>query len=257
MPELERLMLHQLAEQAAIVRQAYAEFDYKTVVASLSAFMNTELSAFYFDIRKDTLYCDPPSSLARKAALTAIDMICDAILKWFAPVLSFTCEEAWRLYRPGAEPSVHLTLFPQGLEDFRDDALAAKWETIRAVRRVVTGALEVERAAKLIGSSLEASPVIYLPREDMSDLFDVDWAEVCITSSAEVVVLNPGEDAPPAAFKLQDAIGIGVVVEKAQGTKCARSWKILPTVGEDAEYPDVSPRDAAALREWKALGVSV
>ena len=88
MPELERLMLHQLAEQAAIVRKAYAEFDYKTVVASLSAFMNTELSAFYFDIRKDTLYCDPPSSLARKAALTTIDIICDAILKWLAPVLS-------------------------------------------------------------------------------------------------------------------------------------------------------------------------
>src|ERR1700727_900424 len=102
MPELERLMLHQLAEQAAIVRQAYAEFDYKTVVASLSAFMNTELSAFYFDIRKDTLYCDPPSSIARKAALTTIDMICDAILKWLAPVLSFTSEEAWRLYRPAA-----------------------------------------------------------------------------------------------------------------------------------------------------------
>ena len=121
MPELERLMLHQLAEQAAIVRQAYAEFDYKTVVASLSAFMNTELSAFYFDIRKDTLYCDPPSSIARKAALTAIDMICDAILKWLAPVLSFTSEEAWRLYRPDAEPSVHLTLFPEGLEKFRDE----------------------------------------------------------------------------------------------------------------------------------------
>ncbi len=119
-------MLHQLAEQAAIVRQAYLDFDYKTVVASLSAFMNTELSAFYFDIRKDTLYCDPPSSLARKAALTAINTICDAILKWFAPVLSFTCEEAWRLYRPDAEPSVHLTLFPQGLEDFRDDALAGE-----------------------------------------------------------------------------------------------------------------------------------
>src|ERR1700730_3514853 len=142
MPELERLMLHQLADQGAIVPKAYAEFDYKTVVANLSAFMNTELSAFYFDIRKDTLYCDPPSSLARKAALTTIDMICDAILKWFAPVLSFTCEEAWRLYRPDAEPSVHLTLFPDGLEAFRDDALAAKWETIRNVRRVVTGALE-------------------------------------------------------------------------------------------------------------------
>lgn len=257
MPELERLMLHQLAERAATVRRAYAEFDYKTVVASLAAFMNTELSAFYFDIRKDTLYCDPPSSLARKAALTTINAICDAILKWLAPVLSFTTEEAWRMYRPHAEPSVHLTLFPEGLEAFRDERLAAKWDTIRAIRRVVTGALEVERAAKRIGSSLEASPLIYLPKEYLSDVFDVDWAEVCITSNAEVVVLNPGEDAPAEAFKLQDAIGIGVVVEKAVGTKCARSWKILPTVGADSEYPDVSPRDAEALREWKALGVTV
>jgi len=257
MPELERLMLHQLAERAATVRRAYAEFDYKTVVASLAAFMNTELSAFYFDIRKDTLYCDPPSSLARKAALTTINAICDAILKWLAPVLSFTTEEAWRMYRPHAEPSVHLTLFPEGLEAFRDERLAAKWDTIRAIRRVVTGALEVERAAKRIGSSLEASPLIYLPKEYLSDVFDVDWAEVCITSNAEVVVLNPGEDAPAEAFKLQDAIGIGVVVEKAVGTKCARSWKILPTVGADPEYPDVSPRDAEALREWKALGVTV
>ncbi|MGD0851593.1 isoleucine--tRNA ligase, partial [Bradyrhizobium sp.] len=243
MPELERLMLHQLAAQAAIVRQAYAEFDYKTVVASLSAFMNTELSAFYFDIRKDTLYCDAPSSLARKAALTTIDMICDAILKWFAPVLSFTCEEAWRLYRPDAEPSVHLTLFPQGLEDFRDDALAAKWEIIRDVRRVVTGALEVERAAKRIGSSLEASPMVYVSDQNIfSTLFDVDLAEVCITSNAMVT----NDDAPADAFRLTDVSGVAVVVEKAQGTKCARSWKILPSVGEDAEYPDVSPRDAAA-----------
>ena len=254
MPELERLMLHQLAEQAAIVRQAYAEFDYKTVVASLSAFMNTELSAFYFDIRKDTLYCDPPSSLARKAALTAIDMICDAILKWFAPVLSFTCEEAWRLYRPDAEPSVHLTLFPQGLEDFRDEALAAKWQIIRDVRRVVTGALEVERAAKRIGSSLEASPMVYVSdKKIFSTLFDTDLAEVCITSNAMVT----NDDAPADAFRLNDVSGVAVVVEKAQGIKCARSWKILPTVGEDAEYPDVSPRDAQALREWKALGVTV
>ncbi len=126
MPELERLMLHELAGRAAIVRQAYAEFDYKTVVASLSAFMNTELSAFYFDIRKDTLYCDAPSSLARKAALTTIDIICDAILSWLAPVLSFTCDEAWRMYQPDAEPSVHLTLFPEGFDKFRDDALGGE-----------------------------------------------------------------------------------------------------------------------------------
>jgi isoleucyl-tRNA synthetase len=254
MPELERLMLHQLAEQATIVRKAYAEFDYKTVVASLSAFMNTELSAFYFDIRKDTLYCDPPSSLARKAALTTIDMICDAILKWFAPVLSFTCEEAWRLYKPDAEPSVHLTLFPQSFDNFRDDALAKKWETIRNVRRVVTGALEVERAAKRIGSSLEASPLVYISDKKIFDtLFDIDLAEVCITSNAMVT----NEDAPAGAFRLNEVAGVAVVVEEAQGIKCARSWKILGDVGSDPEYPDVSLRDALALREWKALGVVV
>jgi isoleucyl-tRNA synthetase len=254
MPELERLMLHELAGRAAIVRKAYEEFDYKTVVATLAAFMNTELSAFYFDIRKDTLYCDPPSSLARKAALTTIDIICDAILRWLAPVLSFTTDEAWQMYRPGAEPSVHLTLFPEGLEKYRDDALAAKWETIRDVRRVVTGALELERAAKNIGSSLEASPLVYVSDKKVFDiLFDVDLAEVFITSNAMVT----NDEAPANAFTLNDVKGVAVVVEKAVGTKCARSWKILPTVGEDAEYPDVTPRDAQALREWKALGVAV
>jgi isoleucyl-tRNA synthetase len=254
MPELERLMLHQLAEQAKIVRLAYSEFDYKTVVATLSAFMNTELSAFYFDIRKDTLYCDPPSSLARKAALTTIDILCDAILKWLAPVLSFTCDEAWQMYKPDTEPSVHLTLFPVGFDDFRDDRLAAKWQIIRDVRRVVTGALELERAAKKIGSSLEASPVIYVAnRNILATLFDVDLAEVCITSNYEV---REGE-APEGAFRLHDVPDVAVVVEKAVGIKCARSWKILPTIGEDPDYPDVSPRDARALREWKALGVGV
>ncbi|HEU0150196.1 MAG TPA: isoleucine--tRNA ligase [Bradyrhizobium sp.] len=254
MPELERLMLHQLSQQADIVRRAYADFDYKTVISSLATFMNSELSAFYFDIRKDTLYCDPPSSVARKAALTTIDLICDAILKWLAPVLSFTCDESWRLYRPDAAPSVHLTLFPEGFEQYRDDRLAAKWERIRDVRRVVTGALELARAAKNIGSSLEASPIIYVAdRALLATLFDVDLAEICITSNYEV---REGE-APMNAFRLDAIPGVAVVVEKAVGTKCARSWKILPTVGEDKEFPDVSPRDAEALREWKALGVSI
>ena len=254
MPELERLMLHQLSEQAEVIRRAYAAFDYKTVIASLAAFMNTELSAFYFDIRKDTLYCDPPSSVARKAALTAIDLICDAILKWLAPVLSFTTDEAWRMYRPDAAPSVHLTLFPETMDGYRDEALAAKWETIRNIRRVVTGALELARAAKTIGSSLEASPIIYVAdRALLGTLFDTDLAEICITSNYEV---REGE-APAEAFRLDAVPGVAVIVEKAVGRKCARSWKILESVGEDAEYPDVSPRDAQALREWKALGVSV
>jgi isoleucyl-tRNA synthetase len=254
MPELERLMLHRLSEIDAVIREAYAAFDYKTVVAALANFMNTELSAFYFDIRKDALYCDPPSSTTRKAALTTVDILCDAILKWLAPIISFTADEAWFMYRPTGSPSVHLLTFPDNLAGYRDDALAAKWETIRDVRRVVTGALELERAAKNIGSSLEASPVIYVSdRQILATLFDVDLAEVCITSNYEV----REDEAPAGAFRLDSVPGVGVVVEKAVGKKCARSWKILPTVGEDAEYPDVSPRDARALREWKAMGVAL
>jgi isoleucyl-tRNA synthetase len=200
------------------------------------------------------LYCDPPSSPARKAALTTIDIICDAILRWFAPVLSFTCEEAWQLYKPDAAPSVHLTLFAADLGRFRDDKLAARWETIRNVRRVVTGALEIERAAKRIGSSLEASPLVYVSDQQiMNTLFDIDLAEVCITSNAMVSNAAP----PPEAFRLNEVPGVAVIVEKAVGSKCARSWKILPTVGSDPEFPDVSPRDAQALREWKALGAAV
>lgn len=254
MPELERLMLHRLAEVDAVVRKAYEEFDYKTVIAALTAFMNTELSAFYFDIRKDTLYCEPPSSPVRKAALTAVDILCDAILKWLAPVLSFTADEAWVQYRPQGAASVHLLTFPEGLGRYIDSDLAAKWDAIRDVRRVVTGAIEVERAAKRIGSSLEASPLVYVSDPGLFAIMaGTDIAEVCITSSAELT----NQDFPDTAFKLPDVANVAVVVEQAQGRKCARSWKILPTVGDDPEYPDVSPRDADALREWKALGVSV
>jgi isoleucyl-tRNA synthetase len=252
MPELERLMLHRLGEVDAIVRDAYANFDYKTVIAALSNFMNTDLSAFYFDIRKDALYCEPPSSLTRKAALTTVDILCDAILKWLAPILVFTADEAWTNYRAHDKASVHLTTFPDNLGDFRDDALAKKWETIRDVRRVVTGALELERAAKRIGSSLEASPMVYVTDPNIFGvLADVDLAEVCITSNAMLTNAEP----PANAFKLPDVPNVAVVVELAQGKKCARSWRILPTVGDDPEYPDVSPRDAKALREWKALGM--
>jgi len=253
MPELERYILSRLADLDVVIRRAYAEFDYKTVVAVLSPFMNSELSAFYFDIRKDVLYCDPPSSVTRKAALTAIDIICDAVLRWLAPILSFTADEAWRQYKSNAEPSVHLTTFSEQPSAFFDPTNRANWQTIIHVRRVVTGALEVERAAKNIGSSLEACPIIYVSHPVIFNyLIGVDLAEICITSNFEV----RRDEAPAGAFRLEGVPDVAVVVEKAVGRKCARSWKILPTVGEDPDYPDVSPRDAQALREWKALGTS-
>jgi isoleucyl-tRNA synthetase len=249
MPELERLILHRLAELDAVVRAAYAEFDYKRIVAHLTAFMNTDLSAFYVDVRKDVLYCDPISSVTRKASLTMIDIVCDTLLKWLAPILPFTCDEAWLAYRPNEAPSIHLLAFPEGLAGWRDDALAEKWRKVRTVRRVITGALEIERAQKRIGSSLEAVPIVHVQDEDLfAALVDVDLAEVAITSAA---TLAKGEG-PPSGFRLPEVPGVAVEVRLAEGRKCARSWKILPTVGSDPAYPDVSPRDAQALREWDA-----
>jgi isoleucyl-tRNA synthetase len=251
MPELERYILHRLAEIDAPVREAYAAFDYKKVVSLLSAFMTGDLSAFYFDIRKDALYCDPPSSLTRKAALTVIDTLCDALLKWLAPILCFTAEEAWLAFRPDAEASVHLTQFPAGLDAGRDEALAAKWRALRRVRAVVTGALEIARAQKTIGSSLEADPQVFIADAGLrAALEGVDFADVCITSGVEIVAAEPPQD----AFVLPETPGVGVVIRRAEGRKCARSWRISPLVGSDPEFPDVTPRDAQALRELRALG---
>jgi isoleucyl-tRNA synthetase len=250
MPELERLMLHRLAELDRLVRQAYADFDYKRIFAALNAFMTAELSAFYFDIRKDALYCDPISSTTRKSCLTVLEHLFRATVTWLAPMLPFTAEEAWLARYPSAEGSVHLELFPEVPSTWRDDMLAEKWRRVRNVRRVVTGALEIERAHKRIGSSLEAAPVVFVSDPELfAALVDVDLAEVAITSAATLV---QGEG-PPEAFRLDEVKGVAVVVQLAQGRKCARSWKILPSVGSDPAYPDVSPRDAQALREWEAM----
>ncbi|MFO1147651.1 MAG: isoleucine--tRNA ligase [Alsobacter sp.] len=248
-PELERLMLHRLAELDDAVREAYAEFDYKRVVAQLSSFMTSDLSAFYFDVRKDVLYCDPISSPVRLAALDVIAAIFDRLVVWLAPILVFTSEEAWLSRHAGAEGSVHLQQFPETPANWRDDALAEKWAKLRRLRRVVTGALEIERAQKRIGASLEAAPVVHVEDPDLLALArSVDFAELCITSGVALT----DAPAPADAFRLEDVPGVAVTPRLAEGRKCARSWKISPLVGSDPDYPDVTPRDAAALREWDA-----
>ena len=250
MPELERLMLHRLTELDRQVRQAYVDFDYKRIFAALNVFMTSDLSAFYFDIRKDALYCDAISSTTRKASLTVLDQLFRATVIWLAPMLPFTAEEAWLARYPSEDGSVHLELFPELPSSWRDDALAEKWHKVRNVRRVVTGAIEIERAQKRIGSSLEAAPIVYVSDPDLfAVLTDIDLAEVAITSDATLVQ----GDGPPTAFHLDDVKAVAVEVRLAEGTKCARSWKILASVGSDPAYPDVSPRDAQALREWDAM----
>jgi isoleucyl-tRNA synthetase len=249
MPELERLMLHQLAELDALVRAAYADFDFKRIFAALNAFMTVDLSAFYFDIRKDALYCDPYSSATRKACLTVLDHLFRSTVTWLAPMLCFTVEEAW-LARDPAATSVHLEPFPEVPAAWRDDALAEKWRKLRSLRRVVTGALELERAAKRIGSSLEAAPIIHVADADLfTAAVDADLAELCITSAATLVE----GDGPASAFRLDDVRGVAVEPRRAEGRKCARSWKITEAVGLDPQFPGVTPRDAQALREWEAI----
>ena len=249
MPELERLMLHRLAEIDPLIRGAFADFDYKRIFAALNAFMTSDLSAFYFDIRKDALYCDPYSSVTRKSCLTVLDHLFRCTVTWLAPMLCFTAEEAWLARDPAAQ-SVHLESFPAVPVSWRDDALAERWKKLRNLRRVVTGALEVERAAKRIGSALEAAPIVYVTDPDLfAAAVDVDLAELCITSQATLV---EGEG-PPSAFRLDDVPSVAVEPRRAEGKKCARSWKISPAVGQDPQYPDVTPRDAQALREWEVL----
>jgi isoleucyl-tRNA synthetase len=250
MPELERLMLHRLSELDVLVRQAYADFDYKRIFAALSAFMTADLSAFYFDIRKDVLYCDPISSATRKASLTVIDQLFRCTVIWLAPMLCFTTEETWASRYGADAKSVHLETFPEVPASWRDDKLAEKWRKVRTVRGVVTGAIEIERAQKRIGSSLEAHPIVHVSNADLYEaVVDIDLAEICITSAATLV----NDDGPADAFRLPDVSGVAVKPNLAEGTKCARSWKILTTIGADPDYPDVSPRDAKALREWETL----
>jgi isoleucyl-tRNA synthetase len=250
MLELERLMLHRLAELDQLVRKAYAEFDYKRIFSALNGFMTSDLSAFYFDIRKDTLYCDPISSVKRKACLTVLDQLFRCTVMWLAPMLCFTAEEAWASRYGADAKSVHLELFPEVPAAWRDDRLAEKWGKVRELRRVVTGALEIERAGKRIGSSLEAHPIVHVSNEELYEaVVDCDLAEICITSAATLVE----DEGPTGAFRLPDVAGVGVVPNLAEGAKCARSWKILTTIGADPEFPDVSPRDAQALREWEAM----
>jgi isoleucyl-tRNA synthetase len=248
MAELERLMLSELARLDGLVRKAYLEFDYKRIFSALFNFLTLDLSAFYFDVRKDALYCDPASSTTRKAALTVIDKLFDALVKWLAPMLPFTCEEAWML-RHGEASCVHLELFPGVPGEWRDLDLEAKWKTVRRVRSVITGALEIERREKRIGSSLEAAPRVFIADEALHQLVQsIDLAEIAITSQAELV----SGEGPADAFRLAEVAGVAVLPGKAAGTKCARSWKILPDVGSDPDYPDISPRDAAAMREFEA-----
>ncbi len=250
MPELEQYMLSRMAEISTSIRNDIEDYNYNGIIQTLYNFCNADLSSFYFDIRKDRLYCDTPDSFERRATRTVMAELYDFLVTRLAPFLSFTTEEAWDFRPKGVfeeSESIHMRMYSTVPAEWRNEVLDAKWAKILEVRNVVLAALEPQRAAKVIGASLEAAPEIYVGPVHAEALGGVDMAEICITSQAFV---KTGE-APADAVKDAKIEGVGVVFKKAEGKKCSRSWKVLPEVGTDKDYPDLTLRDADAVR-WYA-----
>ena len=248
MPEFERWVLHRLWELDRLVRRSLEEYDFHALFTALHNFCAAELSAFYFDIRKDTLYCARPDDAARRAARTVLDGLFSCLTAWLAPILCFTTEEAWRARHGEDVDSVHLRLFPEIPAGWQAAALAKRWDGVRTIRRVITGAIEVERAEKRIGSSLQAHPVVHLDAASASGLDGLALDEIAITS-ALTLAIGP---VPEEAFTLPDVPGIGVIVRIADGAKCERCWRILPEVGSIARHRDICRRCADAVGDFGA-----
>jgi len=243
MPELERYVLHRMYEVDQTIREAVNDFDFGRMYHAIFQFCVNDLSALLFDIRKDALYCDAPTTTRRRAARTVLDEVFNHLVPWLAPVLSFTAEEAW-WDRNGKDTSVHLQTYADVPESWRNDALAEKWQTVLRIRRVVTGALEIERREKRIGSSLQAAPTIHLADESYAAaLADIDVAEMAITSD---VTVETGA-LPDEAFTLEDVPGVAVTPANAEGGKCERCWQVLHEVGTVEGHDDLCHRCAEAV----------
>jgi isoleucyl-tRNA synthetase len=248
MAPLERFVLHRLWALDRRVRESYEGYRFYDVARPLADFCSNDLSALYFDIRRDVLYCDRPDSLRRRACRTVMDLVFERLTAWLAPILAFTMEEAWSTRFPNAGPNAMRTM-PQTPDEWRNDGEAERWAHVEAIIRVVTGALEIERRDKRIGAALEAAPRAWIADPALLGAFEgLDAAEVFRTSQATLVAGRGPKD----AFRLPEVPGVAVEPLRAEGRKCARSWRILPEVGADARYPDLSLRDADAVAWWDA-----
>lgn len=240
LPELEQLVLHQLYEMDQKVRNLITNYEYGKLAKEIHEFCNEFLSAFYFDIRKDRLYCDDPQSFERRATRTVMAVIFNGLSAWLAPILSFTAEEAWQ-HRPQGvfedAESVHLRTFPDVPANWKNDELIDKWNKIQEVRKSVSKTLEEWRAQKEIGSSLEANPIVQIPENYLDKFKNIDMAEVCITSDI-ILEKNPTENV------------FGIIFKKADGDKCVRCWKVLPEVTDSPD--DLCNRCSDVVNKKKA-----
>jgi isoleucyl-tRNA synthetase len=250
--DFDKWVLHRLFEIDATVRQCIHDFDFLKLSTVVHNFCARELSAFYFDVCKDTLYCEALDSQKRRAVLTVLDHVFNHLVHWLSPILVYTTEEAWLSYKgltlDDKSESVHLSVMPAAPKEWENAALAKQWDQIAAARSVVTGALEIKRAEKQIGASLEAAPKVYVADTALAGVLkNIHFADVCITSG---IAVETGS-APADAFTLQGVEGVAVVFGKAEGEKCGRCWKYTTDVGKDAKHPGACARCAGVLTREK------
>jgi isoleucyl-tRNA synthetase len=249
MPLLEKWLLGRAFDVGQEVRAAWSDYDFKRALSAVADFANLDLSALYVDVRKDALYCDAPDSLRRRANRTVLDLLFGRMLRWLAPFLPFTTEEAWDTRYPGTA-SIHLQVLHDDPSEWANPEVAARMSALRDLRRVVTGALEVQRRDKVIGSSLEAAPHVYITNDAIrSAIGSEDLAELFITSG--LTLMNGA--GPDDAFRIDEVEGVAVVFVRAGGIKCARSWKFFDPATALEGFPEVTPRDALAVMAWDRL----
>ncbi len=240
LPELERWVLHQLSVLDSRTRADFNTYRFRQAFMHLFDFINLDLSAFYFDIRKDVLYCDHPDSHSARSTRTVLGILLDTLTLWLAPILTFTMEEVWQERTRDSEQSVHLLDFPTIPSSWRNDALAGKWQDIRALRSAITAAIEPLRTAKEIGSSLEAAPILSIADPELRALIsESEFADICIVSDITITDTPTGAD------------GVSVTFRPAQGQKCSRCWKIRPDVGTHTD-PNLCDRCSSVLATLKS-----
>ena len=244
LPELEKWILHRLSELDSVVKDGYEAYAFQSVFQQIFQFCTVDLSSLYFDIRKDCLYCDSPKSELRRSTRTVLDLIFFRLTSWLAPILVFTTEEVWLERFGGSDTSIHMEDIPDTPKDWLNLDLSEKWTAIRKVRKVVTGAIEVHRQNKTIGSSLESSPEVYVSNSNLFDqIASINFAEICITSDLKLHLGSITEE----MFSLEDVDGVGVIFSSAEGKKCARCWKFVENLSDENGCDDICCRCSDTL----------
>ena len=274
MPELERWILHRLVMLDQIVCQGIKDNNFHRICITLHNFCTTDLSGFYFDVRKDSLYCDVSDSLCRRSVRTVMQYLFSCLTAWLAPFLCFTTEEAWHHCPPDIDPldgsrdgllsktidSVHLRRFPELPYSWRNDGLVERWQYIWALRSMINKALERARGDKDLGSSLDAAPIIYVTPKAKEvlksldlDLNTIALQDLMITSAVTIVESDQLPEDSEIVTSCDDlgnvdvTVGIGVKYAPAIGKKCQRCWKVLPEVGIKTEFPTLCQRCINAI----------